>query len=121
MQVGIKMKRVIDHNEILKLLSHCNKNTRSIIIQKGNKEFIYSICECILNVLNGNVILTEQQIKELKPYKQSLRKLLKNNSIKIKKKLLIQKGGFLQIILPSIIAGLATIISSTIAKKREEE
>jgi hypothetical protein len=101
----------------LKILSCCPKKMRNSIIRSAPKDLIDSICECILNLLNGNVVLKDIDKQKLDKHKSSLRKLLKRISLKEKKKVLIQKGGFLQILLPSIITGLASIISSVISKE----
>ena len=46
-----------------------------------------------------------------------LRDSIKHSSLSEKKHILIQKGGFLQFVIPAVISGLATIISSVISKK----
>lgn len=109
-----KLKRNFD---LLKLLSSCPKKLRNSIIKSGSKDLIDTICECIYNLLNGNINLQANEIEKLEKQKISLRKLLRLNGLKAKKKVLVQKGGFLQILLPSIITGLATIISSAISKE----
>jgi hypothetical protein len=68
--------------------------------------------------------LDESELDNLKPYAKYCRKLLnKKINIKEKKKILlkkgIQRGGFLQFIIPAVISGIATIISSLITKKSE--
>lgn len=109
-----KVKKNFDS---LKLLSNCPKKLRNSVIKGASKELIDTICECILNFLNGNLNVPETDLEKLVKHKSSLRKLLKRISLKEKKKVLIQKGGFLQILLPSIITGLASIISSAISKE----
>lgn len=102
--------------DCLKVLACCNKKMRNSIIKGGSKDLIDTICECVLNFLNGNLEINENDTTKLIKYKNALRKILKRISIKEKKKVLIQKGGFLQILLPSIITGLSSIISSLISK-----
>ena len=106
-----KLKRNLD---ILKVLSKCKKSLRTGIIQGGDRDLIITLCECVLNLLNGNINISQQEHSKLKKYKNSLRKLLEKKNLKEKKKILIQKGGFLEILLPAIISGLSTIISSAI-------
>ena len=77
-----------------------------------------------LNVLNKNIKLSEEQLNNLKPYAKYCRKLLnKKLNIREKKSILIkkgiQRGGFLQFIIPAVVSGIATIISSLISKKSE--
>lgn len=107
--------RVKRNYQYLKILSSCNKKMRNSIINGGTKDLIDTLCECILNLLNGNLNLDLKDKNNLSKYKLPLRKLLKRISLKEKKKILVQKGGFLEILLPSIVSGLATIIGSAIS------
>jgi hypothetical protein len=89
---------------------------RKGIIINADKELIYTLCECILNLLNGNINISDEKFNQLKSYKHSFRKILdKKLNLKSKKKLIIQKGGFLEILLPAVISGLSAIISSAIS------
>jgi len=89
---------------------------RKGIIMNADKELIYTLCECILNLLNGNINISDEKFNQLKSYKHSFRKILdKKLNLKSKKKLIIQKGGFLEILLPAVISGLSAIISSAIS------
>ena len=55
---------------------------------------MYYLCECGKNILKGNVPLTPRQLRALRPYKNHLRDLVcKKVSIK-KKKIILQKVGF---------------------------
>lgn len=109
------MNRIKANRDFLGLLCYSNKKLRDLLIKNANKEQIYTLCEIILNILNGNLKLSEDQLQKLSKIKAKLRNIIKRSSLK-KKKYLIQKGGFLQILIPSIISGLATIISSFISK-----
>ena len=90
---------------------------RNSLINSSNNEQINTICECILNLLNGNISLKDGERIKLSKYKLALRKSLKKISLKDRKKVFVQNGGFLQILLPSVITGLASIISSAISSK----
>ncbi|CAF1108807.1 unnamed protein product [Brachionus calyciflorus] len=103
-------EKISQNFDYLKILAKCDKKMINSILNGANKDLIHSLCECIYNILKGNVELTERNKTQLIKHKNSLRKLLTKNSIKEKKKIPIQKGGFLQILLPSVISGLATIL-----------
>ena len=109
------MDRVKNNIEFLSLLCRSKKKFRNFLIQYANKEQIYTLSEIVLNILNGNLKVPEQLVKKLSKKRKLLRKLVQKNSIK-KKKFLIQKGGFLEILIPSIVSGLASIISSVITQ-----
>ena len=96
--------------QLLKDISQ-SKNPK-LVLQKCPKSIIKLLCECILNVIRGNVPLTKSQKSKLSPYKQSLRKL-SNKKIPLykKRKVLVQKGdGFLSILLPAAISIISSLI-----------
>ena len=100
---------------------YCTKENQRDVIRRAKGPLINKICECILNIINGKIKLSTEDFEKLKPYKNLFRKLIaKNTKIKEKKRLIIQKGGFLQILIPAIISGLATIISSAISSSKSE-
>ena len=101
------MNRVENYKDHLCLLKKCNKPTHTSIIQSADKELINTICECILNCLNGNVDLSKEDKQKLYRYKTSMRDLMKKTKLPLKKKkqILIQKGsGFLPIILSAVLS-----------------
>jgi len=99
---------------------YCSKENQKDIIRRAKGPLINKICECILNIINGKIKISSQDLEKLKPYKNLFRKLLvKSTGLREKKRLINQKGGFLQILIPAIISGLASIISSAISSKSE--
>jgi hypothetical protein len=89
---------------------------RKAFLKGCSKEFVQSICECVKNLLKGHVPLKSSHLKCLARHKQSLRKLaLKKTSLTSRKKIL-QKGGFLQLLIPSLISGLGSLIGSFVNK-----
>ena len=109
------MSYVKKEKDFLNLICKCNKNLQKNMIKGANKNQIYAICEVVLNLLNGNIDLNEKDLIKLSHKRKQLRELIKKSSIK-KKKYLVQKGGFIQFLIPAIISGLATIVSSVIEK-----
>lgn len=110
------MSKVMENKEFLKLLCSSKNKLQKTLIKNATKDQIYAICEVILNILNGNIKLEENHFKKLNSKKNQMRTLIKRGPLK-QKKYLIQKGGFLQVLIPSIITGLAKVISSLIEKK----
>jgi hypothetical protein len=111
------MEKLKNNFENLNLLASCSKKIKDSLIKKGERDLILSINECVINTLNGNITLSPKEKLKLKKYKYSLRKLLKNKSIHKKKKILIQEGGFLQILLPSAISLISTLLDTFVNKK----
>lgn len=110
------MSKVLTNQDFLRLLCSSKRKCQKLLIKSASKDQIYSICEIILNILNGNIKVDEKNFKKLKTKRKLLRQIIKRGPVK-EKKYLIQKGGFLQLLLPSIITGLATLISSFIKKE----
>jgi hypothetical protein len=88
----------------------CPKLTKGII-SNCDKYLVNDICECILNVLKGNIKLIACSKRKLKKYKTVLRTLIdKSRPLSTKKRLIIQKGGFLLPLLTAVLPTLASLI-----------
>ncbi len=100
------------HKEYLVLLSKAKKDKeRSLLIDAANNQQIKAVSECIDNVIKGNVPITENQLRIIRRYKHVLRSLAKKClSIKKKRNLLKQKGGFLGTLLPIGLNALGMLL-----------
>ena len=117
------MNPIANELDIFKYIisKNCTKLNQKDLLKRAKGPFIIKICECILNKTQGRIKISDSDREKLKPYKNVFRKLTKKDTkIKEKKKLIIQKGGFLQILIPAIISGLASIISAVISKPESE-
>jgi len=110
------MDRIEKNKNFLQLLCTSNSNLQKALIKNASKDQIFSICEIILNLLNGNLKIREDDLQKLSKKKKLLRELIKKGSSIKKKKFLIQRGGFLQFLIPALITGLASVVSSVIEK-----
>ena len=102
-----------------------NLRIKKSIIQNSDSKLINKICELILNVLNKNISIPEATYKSLLPQAKYLRIILRKKlKLRDKKKILIkkgiQKGGFLQFIIPAVISAIGGIISSYISSKNKQ-
>jgi hypothetical protein len=96
----------------LKQLKRLSALDKKKFLKSCNKDFVHGLCECIRNLLNGRVPLKTSHLKCLGRHKQSLRKLaLKNTSLK-KRKQILQKGGFLELLISPLISGLGSLLGS---------
>ena len=98
----------------LRVLQKSSPSVRNKLAKKHcSPEFIKCICECVKNVLAGNVDLSAEHKRRLIRHKHSLRKLvLKKTSMKAKKKL-IQSGGFLGALLGPIVKVLGGLFGAS--------
>lgn len=86
------------------------------MLRTANKSQIHCLCEICLNVLEGNVPV---QVKKLHKYRNAIRKIAnRSTSMNQKKKILVnQAGGFLPLILPAVLSGLAGMVGKAIGKR----
>ena len=104
-------KRLNNNASYLHVLAKGTHKQRQGVIQGANKELITCLCECALNVLNGNISLKTADKRRLKKYKQNLRSLADRKlSTQKKKKTLNQKGGFLGALLTPILSALGGLL-----------
>lgn len=88
----------------LKKLSKCKtKKTRSKLIGKYKKCVIDAISEICLNFLKGNLKINSKDFKKLLKFRKTIEFLKKKNPVYKRKKAIIQKGGFLNILIPSAL------------------
>ncbi len=130
-EVDVKPKKIkkqarlplaIKHKDYLTLLSKTkNTSARKKLIDAGDKGQIGAVSECIKNIIEGNVPLSRDHLRQLQRYKTVLRKLAKKcskqrNPTRYRQKLLKQHGGFLPMLMPlaiSALTGLAKNIFSS--------
>ena len=98
---------------LLKVLSHCKPKIKNAILKNCVNDLIHIICDCVYNVVEGNVPgLTQEKVNKLARHKRSLIKLNKKVPIKEKRKILVQKsGGFLPFLLPLVAPLIAKAVS----------
>jgi len=103
------------HKEYLLLIQKANKNQREALLKTATLQQLKAISECTLNVCTGNVKLTPRQFSTLKKHKNKIHKFLKSKSTG-HRRLALQTGGFLPILL-SVILPILTSLTETAIKK----
>jgi hypothetical protein len=113
----IMSDRIKRNLNFLKSLLHSKKKKlRKSIVKVASNDNIDALSEAALNTLRGNVPLTSEERRKLKPHSEKLRALAhKKTSIKKKKSLLIQEGGFLPLLLPPLLSAAGAITGRAIA------
>ena len=102
------------HFELLKKLA--DPKIRNHVIKNADEDLMTAICDVVFNVLHGRINISDKDRKKLLKYKKSMRFLCKKSTLDHKKKYLKQKGGFLQFLIPAVVSGIASIISSFVSK-----
>ena len=105
------MKRVTSNYHALHVLKTATPELRKAIVSNCDRELVISFCGCVLNVLNGNVRLSDCVARKLRKHRGALRKVADNGvPISSKKNLIVQRGEFLLPLLSAVLPGLATLI-----------
>ena len=99
------IKSNLESQDLLKVLSHCKPKIRNAILKNCENDLIHIICDCVYNVVKGNVPgLTQEKVNKRVRHKTSFIKLTAKVPIKEKRKVLVQKGGgFLLFYFPSLL------------------
>ncbi len=105
------MKNIEKHLHHLHLIGQCKPKIRKLILKNADKNFIKAICECIYNFINGNVVANDATVNKLKKHKKTIRKILTSKGVKNKKEILIQNGGFLPLLIPTILQVVTSLIN----------
>ena len=109
-------KRVLKNIDYLKLLQCSSKSDRIRLLTGAKSDQINAICDCIKNILLGNIEITPSQKKKLQPKKNLLRRLAdKKTKSKERKKLLIQQGG--SAFLPLLVSAVGGTLLKEILPK----
>lgn len=74
--------------------------------------FVDCMCECIRNLLKGRVPIKPKHLKALKRYKSFLRKVSLKKTPRKERRRILQKGGFIGAILPTLVAGLSALLGN---------
>jgi hypothetical protein len=105
------MKRRKLNYHALQVLRAAKPKLRKALISNCDRDLVLSICECILNVLSGNIKLSKCVKRKLRKHKATLRKDAdKRVSLASKKKVIVQRGGFLLPLLGAVLPTLASLI-----------
>ena len=98
---------------VLHALRHLSKQERDVILRKLlDNSLTKCICECVLNTINGNIDVNKSQKQLLRKHSKILRKLADSRGTwNSKRKLIVQKGGFLGTLLSVVGSILAGVIA----------
>lgn len=101
------LKLLKENKHILYVLKKADHKLRNAILKNVDNVVIKTLNEIILNIINRNHKINKNVFEKLRPYKNTLRKVCSSQtSMRQKRKHLIQKGGFLPIIITSILSGV---------------
>ena len=90
-----KKSLIKTYGTFLEGLTHLSNKCRKKMIQESPKEVIHCVGECCINLIKGNVRLTNAQKNQLRARKQHIRLRSSKQVPLVEKKIINQKGGAL--------------------------
>lgn len=112
-------QKIKKHYQQLYLLSQ--PRYRVALTKLADKELVQAILEIIYRVLNRDINISEKLKERLHKHRCVLRQLCTKSSLKSKKQILVQRGGFLEFLIPPIIEGLTSLISHFVYSNNNKE
>ena len=114
--VNPTIKSSSESQDLRRVIGHCQLKIRNAILKNSENDLIHIICDCVYNVVKGNVPgITQEKVNKLARHKTSLIKLTQKVPIKEKRKFLVQKGGsFLPFLLPLAAPLIAKAVSKIV-------
>jgi hypothetical protein len=101
------MNRLKSQLHFLYVLKDAKPQARRASLSSARDDLIKAIVQCVINTLKGNHKLSNDVKSKLKKYKNRWRASVNPKiRFKSKRKLLIQKGGFIGPLLTSILSGV---------------
>ena len=110
------MRRIKSNFHKLHTLKDAQPKLRKAIISNCDKDLVNCVIECALNLLHGNVKLSDCMRRKLRKYRRQLRTVDRRVTLARKKKLIIQRGGFLVPLLSAVLPTLASLIYDGLKK-----
>ena len=108
------MRRIHRNIKFLHSICSCKKGVRNSAINSANRDIINTICELADNVLQDRIPLSDNDYRNLYKYRSVLRKLVQKSDLSAKKRLIIQKGGFLEFLIPAAVTAIGELISNLV-------
>lgn len=94
----------------LKRLKRLKDKDRRKYLKTCCAPFVDGLCECIRNLLKGRVPIKPKHLRALRRYKKYLREASSKKTPRSKRRRLLQTGGFIGAILPTLISGLGALL-----------
>ena len=111
------MRRIKSNFNKLHTLKDAQPKLRKAIVSNCDKDLVNFVSECALNLLHGNVKFSDCARKKLRKYRRQLRKVVDRRvPLARKKKLIIQRGGFLVPLLTAVLPTLSSLIYDGLKK-----
>ena len=107
------MSKALENSEpYIRLLARSSAKRRKLLLNQATREELKSLCEICLNILKGNIPLGDTNFRRLNRNCNTIKALAnKRISLKIKKGIVNQKGGFLGTVASIALPLLASLFT----------
>ena len=102
-----------DHWDFLMYLRSISPRRQKYLIKMADRPILEAFSEIALNLIKKNISLTSDQINRLRPFEENIYQLsLKRHSVVKKKKILTQTGGFLSVLVSTLVPLIGALIGA---------
>lgn len=114
--VNMKKRNLSKHAPVLQAFRHMSPKQLKAVVKDAKPDFIRCVCEICMNLLKNNIPVSPCEKKKLKKHKRTIRALAKTGeSVKKKKKVILQKGSFA--FLPLLAPLVASVVGGLLGRK----
>jgi len=96
--------------ELDQLVKETDSIKRSKLLKQVQDCVIDAISEIAKNCLSGNIPLSEEDFNKLSKYQNLLRIISKPSPVEIRRNLIIQKGGFIDSLVPAALLLITVLL-----------
>jgi len=101
------------HHNFIQKVKFASPAARVKYLHDAHEDQVRTICECAHNVITGKLPVEARIVDRLRPFKRELKRLTRRRGTsEQKRELLIQKGGFLPILLGAVLPVLGQLLAS---------
>lgn len=116
MAASAAVSRLKKNLHTLHTIADSKPKLRKALVANADNDLIFCLADCIYNVLQSNVPMTRAQLSKLYKYRHYLRKVAhKRTTMKEKRKVLQQNGGFLPLLLTPLLGIAGSLIGEAIS------
>ena len=91
-------------------LSKAQKGIRDAALQTASRDLVLALVECAKNVILGAVSLSPSQLRGLPQHRRDIEDLVKSSTTLQKRRRILQKGGFLGLLVKLILGILGGLL-----------
>ena len=102
--------RIRRNAPLILALEKASQSVKSATLRNASKDFVPALVEIAHNIISGGVNITGQHLNALRRHKQAIKELLKKKTTLNRRRKILQKGGFLGLLLKPAISLLGGIL-----------